>query len=102
MCRYGSSASRYETWRTCKSKAYTSGLHAPSNSIQSLVSRPPGLIQHSFSQNAVRPSLISLAALLQPRDYIRVETHGDSLLHWAIEPAPDSILPGSQRKFGNV
>ena len=85
MCRYGSSAWRFEV-----------------EFIQSLVSSPLGLIQHAFSQNAVRPSLISLAALLQPRDHICVEAHGDSLLHWAIEPAPDSMFPGGRRKFRNV
>ena len=103
MCRYGSSAWRFETWRTC-----TNQKPAPSEGactvefIQSLVLRPLGLIQHAFSQNAVRPSLISLAALLQPRDHICVEAHGDSLLHWAIEPAPDSMFPGGRRKFRNV
>src|SRR5207244_5642445 len=82
MCRYGSSAWLFETWRTC-----TNQKPAPSEGactvefIQSLVLRPLGLIQHAFSQNAVRPSLISLVVILHPRDHLYVVEH---LYQWII------------------
>src|SRR5438552_16787656 len=102
MCRYGSSAWRFDTWRTC-----TNQKPAPSEGactvefIQSLALRPLGLIQHAFSQIAVPPSLISLASLLQPRDYICVEAHGVTVLDCAIDSALDSVFPGSESKFRN-
>ncbi len=53
------------------------------------ISRAPHLLQHAFPQDAVGAGLVSLAALLQPRDQI-ARAHGKPrrTLHFSRAGAP--------------
>jgi hypothetical protein len=59
-------------------------------------------VEHAFTENGVGAGLVAFASLLQPRDDVGVEAHGDGLLHRTVEFAADGIFPGAEWELWNV
>src|ERR1035441_129 len=62
----------------------------------------PGLLLHSFAQNAVDPADMSLAFRSQPGKHIVVDSHRNRSLERPVVLANGRVLPHFGRQYGGV